>query len=406
MFQFYKKEEKVSFTHSQETKDLLSKLAKERSTSETVNRILESDGYKQRLEKYKWKQIVNSYKNQQELLDLFTAKQVKELSQLWNCSVDCVRMVRKKLGLGKKNLSQLDIIKIHTKEQLEDLYFNKFDRHLKVMAESLNVYQDTLSKVFKRLGIEQKPHHPTDYEEVRTSLSIKAKERAKISNPIESVFSDPKWHETAVNVRQENGTYKRPHTANRKIEDIPEDKLKLEVLNRGVLNAAKFFGISQSTLREWCWKSKVKLTGGPRPILTETEEYIEQLRKHRMNQKFPFSSTSIELAIQNELTRRGIKFETQKPLINLTISDIFIESSIVIYCDGCWWHCCPICNLKYTNFEARGRDSYVNEGLKRANYKVFRFWEHDIKKDVKLCVDEIEKYITSQKDANEKTSLK
>jgi len=166
-----------NYKHTVETKELLSKLAKERSTSETVNRILQSDGYKQRIEKYKWKQILNQYPDGQMIVDLYNSKQMKELSVLWGCSVDCVRTVRDKLGLQKKNISQIELTQKYTKEQLEDLYFNKYDRHLKGMAEGLNVYQDTLAQVFETLGIIQQPHHPSEYSYVREMISDKAKER-------------------------------------------------------------------------------------------------------------------------------------------------------------------------------------------------------------------------------------
>ena len=111
---------------------------------------------------------------------------------------------------------------------------------------------------------------------------------------------------------------------------------------------------------------------------------------------------SIAQSSQNAKTRKQAEDALRKieelyaTLIN-TIPDIVIEPKIVIYADGCWWHCCSTCNLKYTNFEARGRDQYVNTGLLRAGYKVFRFWEHEIKKDVKACVDQIEAYLNEQK---------
>ena len=351
------------------------------------------------MSKCKWKAIKEQYQNQQELIDLLKNSTYIDLAKQWDCHVDVVYTLRKNLGIRQKRTDIEVFLKKYPKEVLEDLYFNKYDRHLKTMADGLDIHQTTLSQIFEKLGIIQKPHHLSEYPEVRQILSAKAIARAKIKSPLKHITKDPNWREKADKARVLAGTARRPHKENRKIADISRELLISEVLQRGVNSAAKFFKISQSTLREWCWKNNVTLISGPREFLTNTEEYKTMARKRAVNSvlKMPFINTSIELALQAELTQRNIKFETQKPLIDLTIPDIVIEPKIVIYADGCWWHCCSTCNLKYTNFEARGRDQYVNTGLLRAGYKVFRFWEHEIKKDVKACVDQIEAHINEQK---------
>lgn len=323
----------MSYKHSSQIKELLSKLAKERSTSETSDRILNSEGYKKRLQKYKWQQIVNQYPNQQDLIDLLQTKPYAELMVLWNCSVDVIRTLRNKLNLGTKNTSKIQIKQQYTKEQLEDLYFNKYDRHLKAMAEGLNCYQETLSQIFEELEIKQQPHHVSEYEEVRQTLSRKAKERAAKKNPIDYILNSSDWHENAVQARKDNGSYTSPEYR------AKISKKHVEVLERG---------------------------------------------EHK------FRNTDIELALQVELTKRGITFELDKGLIELTVPDIFIEPNIAVYADGDYWHNLP---------KAKVKDSYINEGLRRANYKVFRFLGSEIKKDVSSCVDQIEAYINEQKHA-------
>lgn len=79
-------------------------------------------------------------------------------------------------------------------------------------------------------------------------------------------------------------------------------------------------------------------------------------------------------------------FKTHVPLINLTVPDIYIEPNVVIYADGDYWHNRP---------DTKNRDQYVNRGLEKAGYKVFRFWEHEIKSDVSKCVQQVVDYINS-----------
>lgn len=76
--------------------------------------------------------------------------------------------------------------------------------------------------------------------------------------------------------------------------------------------------------------------------------------------------------------------------------DIFFPKyNIVIFLDGCFWHCCPDCghvpktNSLYwqTKFKRNlERDSQHNEILKLKGYTVIRFWEHEIKYKIDDCI--------------------
>lgn len=112
-----------------------------------------------------------------------------------------------------------------------------------------------------------------------------------------------------------------------------------------------------------------------------------------------FDHTSIELAIEEELRNRNIPFETQKVLFNKFLVDAVIEEyKIVIFSDGCYWHGCPEHKKGFKKLAKRQAiDKSQTIYLEKCGYKVFRFWEHEIKKDVKACVDQIEAYVNTQK---------
>lgn len=142
----------------------------------------------------------------------------------------------------------------------------------------------------------------------------------------------------------------------------------------------------------------------------EANRLKELARKGRMEQIFPKKATSIEISLWDELKKHNIFFEKNKSLMGHTQPDAFVYPNICIYVDGCYFHFCVEHNQG--NFDKDGNlrntphaivnskrpqsDKYTNDKLQKAGYKVFRFWEHDIKKDVKACVDPIEKYINEK----------
>ena len=59
-----------------------------------------------------------------------------------------------------------------------------------------------------------------------------------------------------------------------------------------------------------------------------------------------------------------------------------MDPNICIFADGDYWHS--------DGFpETRKRDKIVNKELKKQGYKVLRFWEHEIKKNVDFCINKI-----------------
>lgn len=124
-----------------------------------------------------------------------------------------------------------------------------------------------------------------------------------------------------------------------------------------------------------------------------SEEAKQKMRTARLQQKILFKDTSIEVALQNKLRELNIPFVTHKTLIGRTQPDIFIEPNIAIYCDGCYYHGCEQCFDKNEFSDwIRARqviDVLTTQKLVEQSFKVFRFWEHDIKKNVGACVAQL-----------------
>jgi DNA mismatch endonuclease (patch repair protein) len=118
-------------------------------------------------------------------------------------------------------------------------------------------------------------------------------------------------------------------------------------------------------------------------------EHIKKLKLSRLNRIIPFKDSKPEKIIQNELLSNGVVFEKHKTIFGQP--DIFILPNICIFIDGCYWHGCKQCFDSTNNIQIKKqlRDKEVNKYLKENNYKVIRFWEHDILNNKKEVVSKI-----------------
>jgi len=83
--------------------------------------------------------------------------------------------------------------------------------------------------------------------------------------------------------------------------------------------------------------------------------------------------TGIELKLQSMLLAMDIEFVTQKPILGVTIADIFIEPNVAIFADGAYWHGDAVTQYK---------DSQKTQKLKRGGYVVLRLDEEEIDEDL------------------------
>jgi len=87
--------------------------------------------------------------------------------------------------------------------------------------------------------------------------------------------------------------------------------------------------------------------------------------------------TSIEILIEQELIKNKIPYMKQVPIEGIALVDFLLPNKIIIQCDGDYWH------SKEIN---KGRDISQDVVLNFNGYKVYRFWEHEIKKSAGKCI--------------------
>ncbi len=116
-------------------------------------------------------------------------------------------------------------------------------------------------------------------------------------------------------------------------------------------------------------------------------------------------NTRPEITIGRELWARGLRCRLKRKMYGKPDINI-VGAKIVVFVDGCFWHGCPEHgSLPKTNPEFwadkleknKKRGKRVNRTRKADGWKVLRFWEYQIKSDLKTCANIIELEVLNAK---------
>jgi DNA mismatch endonuclease (patch repair protein) len=109
-------------------------------------------------------------------------------------------------------------------------------------------------------------------------------------------------------------------------------------------------------------------------------------------------NTKPEILLRKKLWSNNLKGYRLKSNLIGKPDIIYPKKKIVIFVDGCFWHMCPThfrrpkSNLKFWNvkFEQnKKRDELINNFYKNSEWKILRFWEHEIKQNIDICIKDI-----------------
>jgi DNA mismatch endonuclease (patch repair protein) len=134
-------------------------------------------------------------------------------------------------------------------------------------------------------------------------------------------------------------------------------------------------------------------------------DIFSQKKRSEIMSKIKSKGTKIEIKMKDTLEENGIAFEYQPKLYGKP--DFFISPRLVIFCDGSFWHGRDWKRLKtkltskyWLNHiqKNRLRDKHVKNELEKMGYKVLRFWDDEIDKNLPSCIEKITD--TLKKDSN------
>ncbi|HET8885762.1 MAG TPA: very short patch repair endonuclease [Salinimicrobium sp.] len=144
------------------------------------------------------------------------------------------------------------------------------------------------------------------------------------------------------------------------------------------------------------------------PRFNEESGFYTTTARSKQMSRIRGKDTKPEIAFRKELWRRGYRYRiSYKKLIGKP-DLVLLKYKVAVFIDGEFWHGYNWEEKRNEIKSNRGfwipkiernmqRDREVNRELTEKGFKVFRFWEKDVKKNLQHCVDLVITYIESEK---------
>jgi len=128
------------------------------------------------------------------------------------------------------------------------------------------------------------------------------------------------------------------------------------------------------------------------------------LKRSRLMKKIKSDKTSPEILLQKALRKEKLKFKKNYAKLPGNPDIVLIEKKIVIFVDGEFWHGYRWVEKKKKIKANRPywipkiertikRDKKNNRKLRKEGWKIIRFWQEQLKKDLPKCMSKIKKTI-------------
>lgn len=131
-------------------------------------------------------------------------------------------------------------------------------------------------------------------------------------------------------------------------------------------------------------------------------EYVFDTTPERSNlmRKIKSNNTTPEITLRKALWAEGVRYRLNVSKLPGKPDIVINKKKIVIFIDGEFWHGYNWEDKKSkiksnTNYWIKKiernmeRDKLNNQKLTSMGYQVFRFWEHEIKKNLSYCISKI-----------------
>ena len=135
-------------------------------------------------------------------------------------------------------------------------------------------------------------------------------------------------------------------------------------------------------------------------------DVLTPAQRHKAMSSIKSVDTQPEIILRKALWHRGIRYRKNYKVLIGKPDIVITKYRIAIFCDGDFWHGKNYNDKEFTTNKTywdnkikhnRERDLEVTIKLRDLGWTVIRFWESDIKKNLKECTDSVIKKIYNQK---------
>lgn len=118
-------------------------------------------------------------------------------------------------------------------------------------------------------------------------------------------------------------------------------------------------------------------------------DIVSKNKRSEIMSRIKNKDSKIEVLFRKDLWRQGFRYSKNSKKYFGKPDIVLLKHKTVIFIDSCFWHGCkkhcriPAANKKYwVNKIERNkeRDKEVNKYYKKSDWKIFRIWEHDLKR--------------------------
>jgi len=142
------------------------------------------------------------------------------------------------------------------------------------------------------------------------------------------------------------------------------------------------------------------------PRFDEQAGFTTTEQQHKIMSKIRGKNSIPELLLRRALWAKNIRFRIHRKDLPGKPDITIKKYRLAIFVDGDFWHGFEWEKRKPKTNEGfwipkiernMQRDRFVNATLNEMGYTVMRFWEHEINKNLKACVNQVALYIEAEK---------
>jgi len=140
------------------------------------------------------------------------------------------------------------------------------------------------------------------------------------------------------------------------------------------------------------------------PRFNEESGFYTTKKRSKIMSKIRGKDTKLELQFRKALWKEGVRFRVDSKTLPGRPDVRIKKYKLAIFIDGEFWHGYNWDERKPNIKSNRGfwipkiernmqRDREVNQQLKEMDFTVFRFWTHEVKDNLKICINDVMMYL-------------